>query len=378
MATANTADFFGGGSAPLPKAAVKAPKTNAAADAKARANIAATKTKIAKDQRNTANAQYLAGRARDLKAREAEIARLMADPGPEGQEYRARRKFISSAGVDWGLIPMGAKVIGTGAAVIASGGAVAGVLGATAAGSAVAGATLLSKGIDALDTAQTVVGAVKRGDVASVAGVAATKGGDVINLKTNVKLPSIGVAKPIAATAKAAASKTKAAVKAVQKTSAAKVKVPTASAVVKAVAGAKPAAKPPTIFSGAKPISAAEAAKQKGAANIAHLNATKPKPAAKPAATSAAFAAAAALASVKPKPLTASKPPAQVKLAVPKPPAQVKLAPVASSAPASSAPASSAAVPTVKAGATSLPKGARGFFVPVAGAQKGVAVFVGA
>jgi hypothetical protein len=377
MATANTADFLGGGAAPLPKAAVKAPKTNAAADAKARANIAATKTKIAKDQRNTANAQYLAGRAKDLKEREAEIARLMADPGPDGQRYRANKKFISSAGVDWGLIPMGIKVVGTGAAVIASGGAVAGVLGATAAGSAVAGATLLSKGVDAISTAQKVAGAAKRGDVVKVASVAASKGGDVINIKTKVALPKLpkaaAVAKPIAAKAKTAAKATKAAVKAVQKTSAAKVKAP-AAAVKKAVAAAKT-----TVSTVGGTLHST--VKLPNGQTLVATGRQMPKPAAavKPLATSASFAAAAALASVKPKAVKATvKPPPAVKLSTVKPPAASSAAAPAASSAAAPAASSAAAVPTVKPGATSLPKGARGFFVPVAGAQRGVAVYVGA
>lgn len=138
--TASTANFLDGGelAAPTvkPPAGAK-PLTEAQRAANARAAIQ-------QQARATAarNAAYRAGRAADAKVDAEYRARMLADPGPAGQRYRAQEKLIKSAGVDWGLIPAGAAVLAAGAAIIASGGVLAGAIAApsaaTIAGAAVA------------------------------------------------------------------------------------------------------------------------------------------------------------------------------------------------------------------------------------------------
>lgn len=150
-ANANQANFIDGGGTPITLPVVKVPAgtvtmTQAERDANARALV---KEKTLANA--SANAPYLADRARLLREQEAQIAWLEADPGPEGQAYRARRKFIASAGVDLGQIVMGAKVLAVGATVIASGGAVAGALGVTAAGGSLAAAAAADRLVAAVE-----------------------------------------------------------------------------------------------------------------------------------------------------------------------------------------------------------------------------------
>lgn len=148
---ANQANFLDGGGAPLAAPTVKVPVgtrvlTQAERDANARA-LVKQKT-LATAERN---APYRAQRAKDLREHDALIAWLKADPGPAGQNYRARQKFISSAGTDVGQIVMGAKVIATGAAIIASGGAVAGAVGITAGGASLATAAAADRLVAAVE-----------------------------------------------------------------------------------------------------------------------------------------------------------------------------------------------------------------------------------
>ena len=99
------------------------------------------------------NAPYRVEVALERKWQQAEHKRLMADPGPDGQRYRAQLKFIARAGLDTGQITMGAKVLAIGAAVIASGGAAAGAIGITGAGASLA----------SLAAADRIVAAVEKG-----------------------------------------------------------------------------------------------------------------------------------------------------------------------------------------------------------------------
>lgn len=168
---ANQANFLDGGSAPI-VSTVKAPAgtvamTQAQRDANARA-LQKEKT-LATAERN---APYFAARAKALQEQEAEIARLLADPGPEGQAYRARRKFISSAGVDVGQIVMGAKVLAVGASVIATGGAVAGAVGITAGGASLATAAAADRLVAAVEKGGEI-GAKAKGAIDDVKAAAA-------------------------------------------------------------------------------------------------------------------------------------------------------------------------------------------------------------
>lgn len=332
MATANTADFFGGGT--IAKATIYAP-----GEEPSRRNPGGISNNELKRRQDAERIKLLAKqRAADLAAaKKQQVSKIQKD---QKQASAAMRKRTGGIMGDLKVLgPVALKAAGTVAAVVATGGAAAGAVGITAAAGVTAAATTASKVIDTVGTAQKVAAAVKRGDVATVAGVALSKGGDVINIKGNLKLPKLpDVVKPVAATAKAAANTSKAVIKAVQKTSG-KVKT---SAAVSSVMGGKGATKP-------KPPAL--------------------KPAAKPPAA-------------KPKPPTLVKPGAKPKptLTLVKPAAFGAVA-GALVRPASSAvkPASSAAaVPTLKPGAKALPKGSQGFFVPTAGAQKGVAVFVSA
>lgn len=148
--TAQQGNFLDAGSAPI-ASGVKAPAgtvamTQAQRDANARA-LLKQKT-LANAARN---APYRAEVALERKWQQAEHARLMADPGPDGQRYRAQLKFIASAGLDTGQITMGAKVIAIGAAVIASGGAAAGAVGLTTGGAALASAAAADRLVAAVE-----------------------------------------------------------------------------------------------------------------------------------------------------------------------------------------------------------------------------------
>lgn len=83
-------------------------------------------------------------------------ARMMADPGPAGQRYRAQQKKIHSAGIDWGLIPAGAAVLATGAAIIATGGALAGAIAAPSAVSVLGAAVAADRALAAAEKAKLV------------------------------------------------------------------------------------------------------------------------------------------------------------------------------------------------------------------------------
>lgn len=204
-ATANTADFLGGGSTPLASASGVAP-TTAAQKAEAllknlrsqrdtlvhkkaapaliksvelqieavlkqhptiakREQVEATRVQ---QQIKDANAKHYAKVAQDARDGQAWHAHLMGPecggsftlrglkcPGNAHAEYQSRHKFISSAGVDWGLIPMGAKVLGTGAAAIATGGLAAGALAGGL--SLASGATALAAGASTVKGAASLV-----------------------------------------------------------------------------------------------------------------------------------------------------------------------------------------------------------------------------
>jgi hypothetical protein len=141
-AAANQANFLDGGGAPLSTTTVKVPAgtkvmTQAERDANARA-LLKEKT-LATAVRN----------APALNQKRTDTYETMKAAGV----FDNIRQPWEKAGVDWGLIPMGAKVLATGAAVIASGGAVAGALGVTAAGGSLAAAA----------AADRLVAAVERG-----------------------------------------------------------------------------------------------------------------------------------------------------------------------------------------------------------------------
>jgi hypothetical protein len=260
MASAPYLDLLGDskGSAkqPAPSKAslVKAPVTDAKADAKAREQLAKTRQKVADDKRNTANAAYLNQRHKEQTEEARARARLMADPGPEGQAYRARQKFISSAGTDWGLIPLGAAVIGTGAAIIGTGGAAAGALGlAAGAGVATTGAAL-SQAAGALQSATK--GKVPTAALGYVGGEAVAGLKLPAAVRVNVPDPkqALAAAKaavktPLAGAAKQIAGQVKQSV--IAASGAPKIatpKVPTVKAVVNQAAaiGASLGMKPPT------------------------------------------------------------------------------------------------------------------------------------
>lgn len=226
MAAQPFQDFLGESKGkPPPKApSVLAPKTDAKADAKAKATIAASKGRLVKERVQVANAAYLNQRRAEQKQRDAEIARLKADPGPEGQQYRAREKFIRSAGVDWGNLPAGLQVISTGAAVIATGGAAAGALGLGAAAGVTAAAGTVSKVADAANKGAKVARAVGSGDAKKIAGAAGSAAVQAVGGKAvaGLNLPTVKVKIPpnasaAVATAKKAAATTAAVVKAAAK-----------------------------------------------------------------------------------------------------------------------------------------------------------------
>ena len=275
MAGAPYLDFLGespkGAAAPKP-AAVKKPKTDAAADAKARATIEATKKRIA-DEKRVTNLATIRNEQYKIQREEAAMhARLMADPGPEGQAYRARYNRIHSAGVDWGLIPLGAAVIGTGAAIIGTGGAAAGALGlAAGAGVATTGA--------AVSQAASLLGNATRGDVPTAA--LKQLGGEAVaslNLPKAIKV-SVPEPKQAVAAARSAVGGAKAAVSAAVKTP-----------VGAAVKAAAPLIAPPKTA----PVKVLTQALTAGASSL-----VKP-PAAAQAAASSLFSAAAAGASKLP------------------------------------------------------------------------------
>lgn len=261
-ATAATGDFFGGGAlvVPRPAAVVRAPQKTTAQLQKERANKLArqdAEKRRIEAQRQANNSKVKLDRQKVAQLEHDTHKRLMADPGPEGQAYRAQQKKIHSAGIDWGLIPAGAQVLATGAAIIASGGAVAGALGATAAVSTAAAAstaaTVLNsaqKGVAAARQGVKVANAVKSGNVKQATAAALKGGSDVASLTSKaglglsqndkdklkglvpkVKLPA--AAKSVAKTAKQATALKKTVTKAA---------AAPAAAVKKAVAKAKPKA----------------------------------------------------------------------------------------------------------------------------------------
>jgi len=73
---------------------------------------------------------------------------------------------VGKAGVDWGLIPMGAKVIATGAAIVASGGAAGAILGGgLTVGGAVAAGTAVAAGAKSV---QSITAGAKKVEVFKV------------------------------------------------------------------------------------------------------------------------------------------------------------------------------------------------------------------
>jgi hypothetical protein len=152
MSSALRGNFLDGGSvaAPTVKAAAgSVPMTQAQRDANARAVIAQKGRELA-----VRNAPYQAARFLQAKQEAAERARLMADPGPDGQRYRAQEKKLRSAGIDWGLIPAGAAVLATGAAIIATGGAVAGAIAAPSAAGVLGAAVAADRALAAAEKAK--------------------------------------------------------------------------------------------------------------------------------------------------------------------------------------------------------------------------------
>jgi len=260
--TAQTGDFLGSGGgfvSPSAMPAVKAPKRTASQLAR---DKAVTATRAREDLRKAAaatanrNAGYNAQRAADAKQQRDFEQRMRTEDSPEAEAWRAREKFISSARTDWGLLPMGAKIVGTAVGVIATGGALAGALGATAALSTAASATTVAQlvnttqqGIRAVNTGAKVASAVKSGNVKQATSAVLKGGGDVASLgsKLGVKLSTEDLKKiktggAVPKVASAAVKKATTTAKAVKATVAPKVKVAaTASAAIKKAA-AKPAA----------------------------------------------------------------------------------------------------------------------------------------
>lgn len=150
-------DFLGEspkGAAPPAAPSVLAPLTDPAADARARANIEATRERIAEEKRlenwSAVRTQQWNEQTEELRSHRL----LMADPGPAGQAYRARYDAIhKGAGIDWGNLPAGLGVIATGAAIIATAGAAAGAVGIGTAAGIASGATAANKALDKLDAA---------------------------------------------------------------------------------------------------------------------------------------------------------------------------------------------------------------------------------
>lgn len=202
--------------APTVKAAPKpvaAPKPLSAAelaqaDADFAANVGKSSTQRPSDAALAkAKEGSEAARAAELRATAAKTASINARPGgynDQRAEQHARQLADNNriaqgpagkAGVDWGLIPMGAKVLATGAAVVATGGALAGAVGITAGGAslAVAGAAdqlvaAVERGgkvaQDAKAVINTVKDAAKKGDaVAKVAAKAISEVTDERKIK---------------------------------------------------------------------------------------------------------------------------------------------------------------------------------------------------
>jgi hypothetical protein len=189
--------------APAVKAApkpVQAPKPLSAAElAQADADFAANmgKTSTAKPSAAAlAKAKEVspAARAAELKAKAAATASINARPGGYNDQRAAEhaRQMADNnriaqgpagkAGVDWGLIPMGVKVLATGAAVIATGGALAGGIGLAAGGGTLAAAGAADQLMaaverggaiakDAKAAINTVKDAAKKGDAVAKAAV---------------------------------------------------------------------------------------------------------------------------------------------------------------------------------------------------------------
>lgn len=369
MATANTADFLGGGSMPIAKAKIFAPGEEP----------------NPKNPGGISNNELARRREADrLKQAREHYAKLRAQQSKEiGKRIVAERKafaktqpdFWQRAGSDLKVLgPAVLKVVGTGAAIVATGGAAAGAIGLGAGLAGItAAAVTADKVISAVNTGQKVVSSIKKGDVSGLAGAAseglaqagvkaptlpsiAKMGGDAVAGLVNVKLDIPDPKKQLAA-AKKAASSAKAAVTAVSKPVAAAVK--SASAVPGKVAAPKLApAKVATtaatnLFKAVKkPLDQAAAARERGAANIAHAREQAKKLTAstttaaslfRPLATAGAQLTSAivrpttgAAATIAIKPPTGSKPPAMTTTRPPAPSPSVSssiAAPRPSSAP---------------------------------------------
>lgn len=152
--TASTANFLDAGAPkviapPLVLAPVKSAAQLAAEQAAAKARADASLF----SQQQQLKAQNLATREAMHERETADYDYLMAtDP-----TFRANAEYLASAGTDWGLIPLGAKVIGAGVAILGS----AGVLTLPAAGGVI-GATVAAVGAD------KIVAAVEKGGAIAV------------------------------------------------------------------------------------------------------------------------------------------------------------------------------------------------------------------
>ena len=192
-----------------------------------------------------------ARRRAEIKAQANKTATLAVQSGYVDQRFEESKRqlqqnnalaktAVGKAGTDWGLIPLGAKVIGTGAAIIASGGAVAGALGATAASSAVAGAAALNTGISAAQKAAKAAKAAAKGDVVGLAAAGALPTAAKVGDMAGIKVPTVKVKVPSPnELAKEAAAKAKQTASTVAKAAAAKAKQTATTAVKKATTTAK-------------------------------------------------------------------------------------------------------------------------------------------
>lgn len=169
MTAANTADFFGGSSTPIPKAKIYAPG----------------------DEPNPRNPGGISNNEVKRRAKAAEIQRLekeraialsKAKAATSAKIVRDQKEALDAANKRSGGIlgdlkvlgPVVLKTLGTAAAVVATGGAAAGAIGLTAAAGVTAAATTASKAIDAINTGTKVVSSLKKGDAAGFAGAAAS------------------------------------------------------------------------------------------------------------------------------------------------------------------------------------------------------------
>ena len=167
VTAANQANFLDGGSTPI-VSTVRAPERTAAqVEADRLAVERAARARIKDDALRLAalNAPYSRQRQEDTALAMATVTDGIKQPWER-------------AGVDLGLIPMGAKVLAVGASVIATGGAAAGALGVTAAGGSLAAAAAADRlvaaverggeiGKQAKDVIDDVKAAAARGDAAA-------------------------------------------------------------------------------------------------------------------------------------------------------------------------------------------------------------------